>query len=39
MKRLNVITNGNVHVSGTEIPFCLLQGAAVTPVKLKGIWF
>jgi hypothetical protein len=31
MKRLNIITNGSDHVSGTEIPDCLLQGEAVTP--------
>jgi len=38
MKMLNVITNGSVHVSGSEIHCCLLQSSAVTPVNLTGIW-
>jgi hypothetical protein len=39
MNSLDIIRNGSVVVSGTEIPFCLLQGEAVTPVNLIGIWF
>jgi len=39
MNKLDIIRNGSVVVSGAEMPFCLLQGEAVTPVNLTGICF
>jgi hypothetical protein len=39
MKRLNVSSNGSVHVSSNGTSFCPLQGAAVTPLNVTGIWF